>query len=103
MVGLGKWKFFVDTMFYRGDAVLTVGDKNGKYDISIDLPGIDVPDFTISDMQADGNTVTGNVQTSLLKGKDIPFSCTFDGDTANGFLKVPFMGKVALKEGKKIG
>ncbi|MCL2530784.1 MAG: hypothetical protein FWE40_01330 [Oscillospiraceae bacterium] len=103
MVGLGKWKFFVDTMFYRGDAVLMVGEKNGKYDIDISLTGVEIPDFSINDMKAEGNTVTGNVQTSMMKGKDIPFSCTFEGDTANGMLKVPFMGKIALKDGKKIG
>ena len=103
MLGLGKWKFNVDTMFYKGEAFLTISNSNGDYDINVDLPGMNVPDFSVSDMVADGNTLTGNVQTSLLKGKDIPFSGTFEGDTANGFLKIPFMGKVKLENGVKIG
>jgi len=102
MIGIGKWKFFVDTMFYRGDAVLVISEKDGKPDIGLDMPGMDVPDFSVSDMEYDGNTVTGNVQTSLLKGKNIPFSCTFEGDRANGFLKIPFIGKVKLNNGVKI-
>ena len=102
MIGLGKWKFFVDTMFYRGDATLIITDNGGTPGIELDLPGMDVPDFSVSDMAYDGNTVTGNVQTSMLKGKNIPFSCTFEGNTANGFLKIPFIGKVKLSNGTKI-
>jgi len=103
MLGLGKWKFNVNTMIYRGEAFLTIGEKDGEYDIGIELPGQDnVPDFEIFDMAAEGNTITGSVKTSLLRGKVIPFSATFDGDTASGFLKVPFVGKIDLKDGVKV-
>ena len=103
MLGLGTWEFNVDTMFYRGRVLLMVGENNGEYDISIDIPGMDVPDFELSNIAAEDNTVTGTAQTDLLRGKDIPFSVTFDGDSAEGFLKVPFMGKFNLREGKKVG
>jgi len=103
MVGLGKWKFNVDTMFYRGDAFLSIGEKDGEYDIGLELPGMDVPDFSVNDIQAEGNTVTGNVKTSLLRGKEIPFSYTFEGESASGFMKVPFMGKIKLNNGVKVG
>ena len=109
MLGLGTWQFEVDTMFYRGRVLLIVGEKDGGYDISIDIPGMDVPDFKVVSIEAeDGNTdvsgtVTGAAQTDLLRGKDIPFSIAFDGDTAEGFLKVPFMGKFTMRDGKKIG
>ena len=103
MLGLGTWQFEVDTMFYRGRVLLIVGEKDGAYDISIDIPGMDVPDFKVISIEAEDNTVTGAAQTDLLRGKDIPFSITFDGDTAEGYLKVPFMGKFSLREGKKIG
>jgi len=103
MLGLGTWEFRVDTMFYRGRVMLMVGEKDGGYDIGIDIPGMDVPDFSINSIAAEGNTITGTAQTDLLKGKDIPFSVTIDGDTAEGFLKVPFMGKLTMKDGKKIG
>ena len=108
MLGLGTWEFFVDTMFYRGRVLLTVADKDGDYDISIDIPGMDVPDFKVTSLAAEeGNTetngtVTGTAQTDLLRGKDIPFSITFDGDSADGFLKVPFMGKFTMRDGKRI-
>jgi len=102
MLGLGKWKFFVDTMFYRGDAFLIIMDKDGEYDVDIDLPGIQKPDFSFGDLAIEGNTITGTAQTSLLKGKLIPFSATFEGDTANGFLKVPFIGKIKLSNGVKV-
>ena len=102
MLGLGKWKFQLDTMFYRGSAVLTVGEKDGEYDIGIDLVDMNIPEFSYENLQAEGNTVTGVAHTDLLKGKDIPFSLTFEDGKANGFLKVPFMGKIKLKDGENI-
>ena len=103
MIGIGKWKFNVDTMFYRGEAYLIISEKDGKPDIELDLPGQQVPDFAVSGLEYEGSTVTGMIQTSMLKGKDIPFSCTFEGDTANGFLKIPFIGKVKLNNGERVG
>ena len=103
MFGLGTWEFNVDTMFYRGRVLLMVGEKDGEYDISIDIPGMDVPDFKVVSIAVEDNTVTGAAQTDLLRGKDIPFSITFDGDSAEGFLKVPFMGKFTMRDGKRIG
>ena len=102
MLGLGTWKFKVDTMFFRGDAKLIVAEKNGEYDITIDIPGETLPEIGFDNIQAEGNTVTGTARTDLLKGKDIPFSCTFEGDTANGLLKVPMLGKIKLNNGVKI-
>ena len=102
MLGLGTWEFFVDTMFYRGKVLLMVGEKDGDYDIGIDIPGMDVPPFSVARLAAEGNTVTGMARTDLLPGKDIPFSITFDGDAADGFLKVPFMGKFTLRNGKRV-
>ena len=109
MLGLGTWEFNVDTMFYRGRVLLMVAEKDGEYDISLDIPGMDVPSFEVTSLAAEeGNTdtagtVTGTAQTDLLRGKDIPFSITFDGDTAEGFMKVPFMGKFSMRDGKRIG
>ena len=37
MIGLGKWACSVDTMFFSGDVVLNVVDKNGEYDFEIEL------------------------------------------------------------------
>ncbi|MCL1951997.1 MAG: hypothetical protein FWF60_04135 [Oscillospiraceae bacterium] len=103
MLGLGTWEFNVDTMFYRGKVLLMVKEKDGGYDLGIDVPGLDsTPPFAVLSMEVDGSTVSGVAQTDLLKGKDIPFSVTFEGDTAAGFLKVPFMGKINLKNGVRL-
>ncbi|MDR0530985.1 MAG: hypothetical protein LBG83_02845 [Oscillospiraceae bacterium] len=105
LLGEGKWKFLVDTMFYKGEALLAVGEKDGGYDIQIELTGMDMPENTFEDIEVDEetNTVTGIAHTSLLPGKDIPFGLTVEGDTASGFLKIPFMGKIRLRDGVRIG
>jgi hypothetical protein len=89
-------------MFHRGDVIETVGEKNSLYDISLKIPGMDVPKIVFSNIVAKGNTVAGTARTDLLRGGEIPFSFTFAENTARGVIKVPFLGKIALNNGIKI-
>jgi len=103
MIGLGTWKFQVDTMFYNGAALLTITGDGGEYAIKVELPDMaSMPEIVVGSITEDGDTLNGIAVTDLLKGKDIPCSVTFDGDEAEGFLKVPFIGKLKLKDGRKI-
>jgi len=102
MIGLGKWKFIVNTRFHSGEAFLVVGEKDGEYDIRIEIPGRR-PDFRFGNLRAEGNTITGSAQHSLLQGKSIPFSATFENDTASGFLDVPIVGMIRFSGGEKVG
>lgn len=102
MIGLGTWSCNVDTMFYKGEVTIKIFDNNGEYDFELDIPDMDIPEITVKDVTEDGNTLTAVANVSLLKDKDIPISLTFENDVLNGFLKVPFIGKIKLKEGKKI-
>ena len=55
------------------------------------------------EVEEDDDSITATVETSLLEGKDITLFVTIDDDTFDGYLKVPFFGKVKLKNGRKIG
>lgn len=102
MIGLGKWVCHVDTMFFRGDATFNIFDDNGKYGFELSLPDMQVPEIEILNTVEDGNTLIATARTDLLPGKDIEVNMTFEGDTCNGLLKVPFIGKIKLKDGKRI-
>jgi len=101
MIGLGTWKFAVDTMFYKGAAILTI-TNDGEYAIKVELPDMSGISIAVADITEDGDTLNGTATTDMLKGKDIPCSVTFDGDEAEGVLKVPFIGKLKLKDGHKV-
>ena len=101
MIGLGKWICHVDTMFFRGDARIRLFDDNGKYGFELTLPDMDIPEVVIKDGTEDGNTLKAIANIDLLPGKDIDVTLTFDGDTFEGLLKVPFIGKIKLKDGKR--
>ena len=58
--------------------------------------------MTVKEVKEDGTDVTVTVQTSMLPGKDIVLNATFDGDTFEGVLKIPFVGKVKLKDGRRL-
>ncbi len=102
MIGLGTWSFDIDTMFFNGEAQIKIFDNNGAYGFEVKIPGEDIPEIAVKDVVEDGNTLTAVGNISLLKGKDVPISLTFEGDTVNGFLKVPYVGKIKLTGGKKI-
>lgn len=102
MIGLGKWACSVNTMIFSGDVKFEIFDDNGKYGFNIDMPSVKVPDITVKEVEEDDDTITATVTTSLLEGKDITLFVTIDGDTFDGYLKIPFFGKVKLKNGHRI-
>ena len=55
--------------------------------------------FLIKKIEEDDDTINAVVQTSLLPDKDIDLCVTFDGDEFDGFVKIPFLGKVKFKDG----
>jgi len=104
MIGLGKWSYKVSTVFISGDVVLEVSDDNGAYKVevlSIETES-DIPEFRFYDIVEEGNTLTGKGEVSMLPGSKLDLSMTFEGDTMNGFLKVPYVGKVKIKDAKKV-
>lgn len=106
MIGLGKWQADIDNILFKGAAVFTIADENGNYKIDLELPGEDlgVSDIDIQNIQEDGDTLTGEAKVDILPGnKPCEISLTFSDDVCNGFLKVPFIGKIKVKDAKKIG
>lgn len=102
MIGIGKWSFSIDTMMFRGSAILTIADKNGEYEITAEVPGMQMPEYSVKDVKEDGDTLTAVVMTPLLSGKELPISLTFDGDVLTGYGKVPLLGKVKFKNGQRV-
>ena len=102
MIGLGKWACNVNTMFFSGEVKINVFDDNGSYGFELDIPGIQIPDINIKKVEEDDDTINAVAQTSLLPGKDVELTITFDGDEFDGFLKIPFLGKVKFKDGHRL-
>ncbi len=102
MIGLGKWTCSVNAMFFSGEVKFEIFDDNGKYGFNIDMPGIKIPDITVKSVEEDDDTITATIQTSLLEGKDINLFVSIDGDTFDGYIKIPMLGKVKLKNGHRV-
>ena len=102
MIGLGNWVCNVSSMVFSGEVKMEIFDDNGSYGFKLDIPNVKIPDVTVKEVKEDGTDVTVTVQTSMLPGKDIVLNATFDGDTFEGVLKIPFVGKVKLKDGRRL-
>ena len=103
MLGLGTWLFDVDTMVYSGEGLLTISDDNGSYKFVVQTPDKQKTfNIVVRSAEENGNTLELVFGVSQLAGKDINASLTFEGDTAEGFVKIPFIGKIKIKNGRKI-
>jgi len=105
MIGIGTWTCRIDTLFFKGEATIKIFDDNGEYGVELQIPDVDIPEVEIIEIDANEETreVDAVARISLLPGKDITCHFEFEGeDTFTGFLKIPFLGKVRLKDGKKV-
>lgn len=104
MIGLGKWTGEIQTSMISGNAIVEITDNNGEYDFSVTVPSLKkLPNFRVYDIKEDGNQLSGKAEIDLM-GKMIVDVCVeINGDTFTGYIKVPFLGKIEIKNGKKIG
>lgn len=98
-----KYKAKINNMFFKGDAVFGITYNDGKYGMDIDLEGaeFDMP-VEITEVIEDSDTFIAKATTSLLPDRIIDMSLTFEDDECNGFLKIPFIGKVKIKDAVKL-
>ena len=103
MIGIGKYKVDIDHMFYKGEAVFEISfeDDNYKLEIEIDDANADL-DVTITEFEVDDDTLDAKASVPLIPGKDIDVHLTFDDEGCNGYLKIPFVGKIKIKNAVKI-
>ena len=104
MIGLGTWVTSVNMLVYKGDITVVIAEKDGQYDIDFQLPD-KLKDVKIRtyDIVENGNTLKGKGEITMLPGKELEAEVTFDGDTFEGVLRIPFMKRnIPLKNGHKI-
>lgn len=96
MIGIGKWEASINTMLFRGTGRVTISDKNGQYDFKLEIVGENVPAFRVTDVVEEGNSLRAVAESDMFKGKKIPVTATFDGDSVVGTAKLPFIGNIKL-------
>ncbi len=103
MIGIGKYKVNIDHMFYRGEAVFEIDYKDGNYELEIEVDDADIDlDVTIIEAEEDDDTLDAKAAVPLLPGKEIDIHLTFDDEGCSGYLKIPFVGKIKIKDAVRI-
>ncbi|MBQ8027459.1 MAG: hypothetical protein IJ261_05015 [Clostridia bacterium] len=101
MVGLGKWACTVDSMLFRGEATVNIVEKDGSYDFELELPGVDIPEYTVKSVDVSENKLKAVINIAML-GKDADLDIDFDDESFTGVFKIPFIGKIKLKDGHRV-
>ena len=104
MIGLGIWTGEIDTGLLSGSATVEIRDNNGEYDFFVTVPSLKkLPNFRVFDIKENGNKLSGKAEVDIM-GKMIVDVCVeINGDTFTGYFQIPFIGKIEIKNGRKIG
>lgn len=104
MIGLGKWTGEIETSIIRGSAVVDISDNNGEYAFSVETDSIKtIPDFTVYDIVEGVNTLTGKADIEFMGKMTVEVFVEFTSETTFvGYIKVPFLSKIEIKNGKRI-
>ena len=97
----GKWACTVDSMLFRGEANVNIFEKDDTYDFELEISGIDIPEYTIKSVDVSDDHLKAVINIAML-GKDAELDIDFDDDSFVGFLKIPFIGKIKLKNGHRV-
>lgn len=103
MIGLGKWTGNIETSIISGSAIVEITDKNGEYDFNVTVPSFKkLPNFTVYDIKENGNQLSGKAEIDLMGKMKVDVCVEINGDTFTGYIKVPFFGKIEIKNGRRI-
>lgn len=107
MIGIGKWQGSVNIQIlkFSGDVFITIGDKDGAYDVDIQLPEqLKKVKLRFDSIQEVGdNGLKGKGKLLTPAGRELGFEAavTFDGDEMSGYLKIA-IANIKIKNGHKI-
>lgn len=103
MLGVGEYKANIDHVFLNGDIVLKITYKYGSYSFEIKSDEVDFDtDITILTATENGNTICAKAEASVMPGKVIDVFLSFDDNKCNGYFKVPYVGKIKIKDAVKL-
>ncbi len=104
MIGLGKWTGDIETSVISGSAIVEITDNNGEYDFTVTVPSLKkLPNFRVYNIKEDGNRLSGKAEIDLMGKMIVDVSVEIHNDTFTGYIKVPFFGKIEIKNGRRIG
>lgn len=105
-IGIGSWAGKIAVRIARGEVKFNISeDANGEYKIDVTLPGA-LKSAKVNFMNLveheDGKTISGEGTISVLPGRKLTGSFTFEEDTFVGEIKAPVVGKIKITDGHKI-
>ncbi|MBR4766357.1 MAG: hypothetical protein IK085_06310 [Clostridia bacterium] len=102
MTGLGLWEAGIDTLFFKETGRVEIYDNNGSYAFRGNVRGFDLSQIRVVSLTEEGNIIDAVVDTPVFPGKEVSLHIEVEGDTLNGYAVFPLVGKVKIKNGRRI-
>ena len=103
MIALGKWSFTINTFFYSGCCTVEIFDNNGQYDFNLIEPVLkNTPEIKLISAKEVGSNIDAAISIPSARLNNIPLHAEINGDKLRGFITLPFLGDIPIKDGKKV-
>ena len=104
MIGLGRWSCGLDTPMVEDDGVVQISEKDGNYVFRLIARDKNIHDYKVDSIrEKDGNTLIITITIEGLPEESKVHICaTFTDTELTGYVRLPFIGKINIINGKKI-
>ena len=105
-IGIGSWAGKINVRLAKGEVKFKISEgADGEYKIDVTLPGaLKTAKINFFDLveEADGKTISGKGNISVLPGRKLEGAFTFEENTFVGEIKAPVVGKIKITDGHRI-
>lgn len=103
MINAVSYKADICNGYFKGDTSLKITYENGNYIFEIVGDSLDFDtNIEIKEISESECTLTARLEMGFMPGKIADIRLTFTDDTCNGYLKIPFIGKIKIANAVKI-
>lgn len=104
VIGIGKWRFTINTFFFKGDVYLTIEDDKGNYKFTPEIPGYDGKlTYNLEEVTENGNTLYVKGSSAMVPAiKSVAATLIFNGDNCKLVSDLPFIGHFEVDNGTRV-
>ncbi len=104
MIGLGRWSCGLDTPLVEEDGVVQISERDGNYAFRLLAKDKNIPDYKVESIrEKDGDTLIITITIEgLPEESKVRICATFTDTELTGYVRLPFIGKINIINGKRI-
>lgn len=104
MIGLGRWACGLDTPMIEEDGVVQISEKEGEYVFRLLARDKNIPDYKVETIKEkdDDTLIISLTIDGIPEENKVIIHATFSDDKLTGYIRLPFIGRLKITNGRRI-